>query len=391
MQFNHPFRWQDPLAFELQLNAAERKVADEAQQFCQAYLMPRVVTDFRDQIFDKSILQGMGQHGWLGGSCAGASSRTYNAVMYGLIARELERVDSGYRSMFSIQSSLVMHAIFHYGNKTQKHHYLPPLSQGKIVGCFGLTEPDHGSDPGHMETRAEKTAQGYILHGVKRWIGMSPVADLFLIWAKDDAGVVRGFLVERGAKNLEIKNINGKLSLRTAPTGEIYCHGVELTKEAMLPDASGFSAPFSCLNQARYSIAWGALGAAEFCWHWAREYTLHREQFGKPLASRQLIQEKLVDMQTQIALALQSVVRVGRLVDEGKASHEMVSLIKRNSAMVALNVARAARDLLGANGILEDQHIMRHLVNLETVNTYEGTYNMHTLILGRAQTDLPAF
>lgn len=379
MQFNAKFNWQDPLGFNDQLTLDEQVVQKSAREFCQRVLMPRVTHDFRSKQFDRKIMRQMGEAGLLGPKV--------NAVGYGLIAREIERVDSGYRSAFSIQSSLVMHAIRSFGSTAQQENYLPKLATGELIGSFCLTEPDHGSNPAGMQTRLDKN---FILTGKKRWIGLAPIADIFVVWAKNEKDQIVGVLVER-QKGISTPEILGKVSLCIAPTGEVHFDCVKLSEENLLPKAKGIAAPFSCLNTARYSIAWGALGAAENCWHIAHDYVMKRSQFHGPLAQHQLIQYKLVEMQTKIALALQSVLRVAHLVDEDKAAHEMLSLIKRNSAQVALDIARAARDLLGANGILDENHIMRHLVNLETVNTYEGTHNMHSLILGRAQTGISAF
>lgn len=379
MDFNARFNWQDPLNFQDQLSADEKSVQQKAHDFCQSVLMPQIVDNFRNEKFDRKILRQMGDAGFLGPKV--------NAVSYGLIAREIERVDSGYRSAFSIQSSLVIHALRSFGSKAQQEKYEAKLMSGELIGSFCLTEPDHGSNPAGMETKLDKNLA---LNGIKRWIGLAPIADIFVVWTKNAEGKIIGVLVER-QKSIATPEIHGKISLRAAPTGEVHFNHVQLTEENILPKAQGIAAPFSCLNNARYSIAWGALGAAENCWMIARDYVMKRSQFHGPLAQHQLIQYQLVEMQTKIALALQSVLRVGRLCDEGKAAHEMVSLIKRNSAQVALEVAREARDLLGGNGILDENHIMRHLVNLETVNTYEGTHNMHSLILGRAQTGIAAF
>lgn len=379
MQFNAKFNWQDPLNFNDQLSPDEKLIQKNAQEFCQKVLMPRVLDDFRHEKFDRKIMRQMGEAGLLGPKV--------NAVGYGLIAREIERVDSGYRSAFSIQSSLVMQAIGSFGSKAQQEKYLPKLASGELIGSFCLTEPDHGSNPAGMETSLDKN---FILNGKKRWIGLAPVADIFVVWAKNSENQIIGVLVER-QKGIVTPEILGKLSLRTAPTGEVHFDQVKLSPESILPGAKGIGAPFSCLNKARYSIAWGALGAAENCWYIAHDYVMKRSQFQGPLASHQLVQYTLVEMQTKIALALQSVLRVAHLIDENNAAHEMISLIKRNSSQVALDIARAARDLLGGNGILDENHVMRHLVNLETVNTYEGTHNMHSLILGRAQTGIAAF
>lgn len=382
MQFNTKFNWQDPFNFHEQLNSTEREVQKHARDFCQKQLMPRIIDDYRNETLDREMLRAMGKAGLIGPKV--------NAVGYGLIAREIERVDSGYRSAFSIQSSLVLHAIETFGSDAQQKQYVDKIKAGELIGSFCLTEPEHGSNPAGMETQIKKTKDGFVLNGIKRWIGLAPLADVFVVWAKGEAGKVEGFIVERGV-GVTTPALEGKLSLRAAPTGEVHFNNVKLNPEAKLPKANGLGAPFSCLNKARYSIAWGAIGAAEDCWFRAHDYVMQRHQFNGALAQHQLVQAKLVDMQTKVALALQSVLRVAHLADEGKAAHEMVSLIKRNSARIALEVAREARDLLGANGILDENHIMRHMANLETVNTYEGTYNMHTLILGRAQTGIAAF
>lgn len=382
MEFNAKFNWKDPFCFQEQLTPAEREVQKQAQDFCQSVLSPHIIDDFRNETLDRERLREMGKAGFIGPKV--------NAVSYGLIAREIERVDSGYRSAFSIQSSLVLQAITAFGSTEQQKKYISKIEKGELIGCFCLTEPDYGSNPAGMKTAITKDKKGFLLNGVKRWIGLAPLADLFIVWAKDESGEVRGFIVER-EKGISTPTLKGKLSLCAAPTGEVHFDRVVLNSEAALPKAKGLGAPFSCLNKARYSIAWGAIGAAEDCWFRAHDYVMRRHQFHGVLAQHQLIQAALVDMQTKIALALQSVLRVAHLSDEKKAAHEMISLIKRNSARMALDVAREARDLLGANGILDENHIMRHLVNLETVNTYEGTYNMHTLILGRAQTGIAAF
>ena len=392
MEFKASFDWHDPLAFNEQINDQELLVMQAAWSFSKEHLRPQIVPAHSQELFNAKILSTMGAEGFIGATLPKESGgKNYNAVMCGLIAKEIEFVDSGYRSMLSIQSSLVVHAIYTFASEQQKKTYLPKLIRGEWVGCFALTEPNHGSDPQRMEMRAEKTKQGYRLQGKKHWIGLAPVADIIIVWAKDDAGDIRGFIVEHDTSGVVVETISGKAALRTVPAGEIHFNNVEVNASAYLKKASGLSAPFSCLNNARYTIAWGVLGAAENCWLIARNYVLKRQQFAKPLASNQLIQAKLVDMQTQIALALQSCLLVGRLCDMGKASHEMVSFIKRNSVQVALNVARNARDMLGANGILDENHIMRHLVNLEAVSTYEGTHDIHTLILGKAQTGIAAF
>jgi glutaryl-CoA dehydrogenase len=385
------FAWDDPLLLEEQLTADERMVRDTARDYAQERLFSRVLSANRDERFDREIMNEMGALGMLGATlpakygCAGV-----NYVSYGLMAREVERVDSGYRSAMSVQSSLVMHPIHSYGTEAQRERYLPKLASGEWVGCFGLTEPDHGSDPGSMITRAERTADGYRLNGAKMWITNSPIADLAVVWAKLD-GVIRGFVVERGTRGFSTPKIEGKMSLRASVTGEIVLDDVEVPEDALLPNAKGLAGPFGCLNRARYGIAWGALGAAEFCWHAARSYTLERKQFGRPLAANQLIQKKLADMQTEITLGLQGCLRAGRLLDEGRLAVENISLLKRNNCGKALDIARAARDMHGGNGISDEFHVIRHVMNLETVNTYEGTHDIHALILGRAQTGLQAF
>ena len=385
------FRWDDPLSLDGELTDAEKMVRDAARAYCQGKLMPRVLEANRKERFDREIFDEMGALGFLGSTIEGYGCAGINHVSYGLIAREVERVDSGYRSAMSVQSSLVMHPIHAYGTQAQRERYLPRLAKGEIVGCFGLTEPDHGSDPASMATRARARDGGYVLSGAKTWITNSPIADLFVVWAKDDGGTIRGFLVERGAKGLSAPPIEGKFSLRASSTGEIIMDDVWVPRENVLPGAEGLAGPFGCLNKARYGIAWGALGAAEFCWHAARRYTLERSQFGRPLAANQLIQLKLADMQTDIALGLLGALRVGRLFDEGAATPEMVSLVKRNSCGKALDVARKARDMHGGNGISDEFHVIRHVMNLEAVNTYEGTHDIHALILGRAQTGIQAF
>jgi glutaryl-CoA dehydrogenase len=385
------FRWEDPLDLEGELSEDERMVRDTARGYAQDKLMPRVMTAFRDERFDRDIISEMGELGLLGPTLPeeyGGAGLDY--VAYGLIAREMERVDSGYRSTLSVQSSLVMHPIYAYGSEAQRKKYLPKLARGEIVGCFGLTEPDHGSDPGSMATRAEKVAGGYRLTGAKTWISNAPVADVAVVWAKLD-GVIRGFLVDRGTKGFTTPKIEGKLSLRASVTGEIVLDGAEVPEENLLPDAKGLAGPFGCLNNARYGIAWGSMGAAEFCWHAARQYALDRKQFGRPLAANQLIQKKLADMQTDITLGLHGALRLGRLLEQGKAAPAAISLMKRNNTGKALEVARMARDMHGGNGISEEYHVMRVLMNLETVNTYEGTHDIHALILGRTQTGIQAF
>jgi glutaryl-CoA dehydrogenase len=388
------FDWQDPFLFEEQLTPEERMIRDSARAYAQDKLMPRVTAAFLAEKTDPAIFAEMGELGLLGVTlpetygCAGASY-----VAYGLIAREIERVDSGYRSMHSVQSSLVMYPIYAYGSEAQRTRYLPKLASGEWVGCFGLTEPEAGSDPGGMQTRAEKVADGYRLTGSKMWISNAPIADVFVVWAKSAAhdNVIRGFVLEKGMKGLSAPKIEGKLSLRCSVTGEIVMDSVVVGEGNLLPEVSGLKGPFGCLNRARYGIAWGAMGAAEDCWHRARSYTLERKQFGRPLAATQLVQRRLADMQTEISLGLQGALRVGRLFDEGKMAPEMISIVKRNNCGKALEIARAARDMHGANGIQIAYHVMRHLANLETVNTYEGTHDIHALILGRAQTGLQAF
>jgi glutaryl-CoA dehydrogenase len=388
------FRWDDPFLLDEQLTDDERMIRDTARAYAQDRLLPRIIEAYREEKTDRSIFTEMGALGLLGVTlpedygCAGA---TY--VAYGLVAREVERVDSGYRSMMSVQSSLVMYPIYAYGDETQRRRYLPKLATGEFVGCFGLTEPDAGSDPAGMKTRAERIDGGYRLTGSKMWISNSPIADVFVVWAKSAAhdNQIRGFVLEKGMKGLSAPKIGGKLSLRASVTGEIVMDGVEVSEDALLPNVSGLKGPFGCLNRARYGISWGALGAAEDCWHRARQYTLDRKQFDRPLAATQLVQKKLADMQTEIALGLEASLRVGRLFDEGRAAPEMISLVKRNNCGKALDIARTARDMHGGNGIQEEYHVMRHAQNLETVNTYEGTHDVHALILGRAQTGLQAF
>jgi glutaryl-CoA dehydrogenase len=385
------FRWEDPLLFEEQLNEEERMVRDSARAYCQDKLMPRVLMAHRQERFDREVFTEMGGLGFLGSTLEGYGCAGVNHICYGLIAREIERVDSGYRSMMSVQSSLTMYPIHTYGSEPQRQKYLPKLASGEFVGAFGLTEPDFGSDAGSMISRARKVDGGYLLKGAKMWITNSPAADVLVIWAKDERDIIRGFILERGMKGLSTPKIEGKFSLRTSVTGEVVMDNVFVPGENLLPNVEGLKGPFGCLNKARYGIAWGALGAAEFCWHAARSYTLERKQFGRPLAANQLIQKKLVDMQTEITLGLQTVLRVGRLMDEGRASPEMVSMIKRNSCGKSLDIARLARDMHGGNGVSDEYHVMRHLMNLEAVNTYEGTHDVHALILGRAQTGLQAF
>ena len=385
------FKWDDPLDLEGQLSEDERMVRDTARDYAQEKLFPRVLAANREGKFYPDIVREMGALGMLGATIPqeyGGAGLNY--VCYGLIARELERVDSGFRSMMSVQSSLVMYAIYAYGSEAQRRKYLPKLATGEMVGCFGLTEPDYGSDPGSMLTRAEKTAGGYKLTGAKTWITNAPVADIAVVWAKLD-GKIRGFLVERGTKGLSTPKIEGKLSLRASITGELVLDSVVVPEDNLLPNVAGLAGPFGCLNVARAGIAWGAMGAAEFCWHRARDYALTRKQFGRPLAANQLVQKKLADMQTEIALGLHAALRLSRLIDEGKASPPAISLLKRNNCGKALDIARLARDMHGGNGITEEFHVMRVLCNLETVNTYEGTHDIHALVLGRAQTGIQAF
>jgi len=385
------FKWDDPFFFEDQLTDDERLIRDTAREYAQAKLMTRVQQAYRDEFFHREIMNEMGELGLLGATLPeqyGGSSVNY--VSYGLTAREVERVDSGYRSAMSVQSSLVMHPIHAYGTEEQRQKYLPKLASGEWVGCFGLTEPDHGSDPGSMITRAEQTSAGYVLNGAKMWITNSPIADLAVVWAKLD-GVIRGFIVERGTEGFSTPKIEGKFSLRASVTGEIVLNDVEIPEENLLPNAKGLGGPFGCLNKARYGIAWGSMGAAEYCWHAARSYTLERKQFARPLAANQLIQKKLADMQTEITLGLQGCLRLGRLMDDDNCAVENISLMKRNNCGKALDIARMARDMHGGNGISDEYHVIRHVMNLETVNTYEGTHDIHALILGRAQTGLQAF
>ncbi|MEZ5924051.1 MAG: acyl-CoA dehydrogenase [Hyphomicrobiaceae bacterium] len=388
------FQWEDPFLLEEQLTDEERMIRDTARAYTQEKLEPRIRQAFRDESFDPAILKEMGALGLLGVTLPeqyGGVGANY--VADGLVKREVERVDSGYRSMMSVQSSLVMYPIYAYGDETHRKTYLPKLATGEWIGCFGLTEPDAGSDPGGMKTKAEKTAKGYRLTGSKMWISNAPAADVFVVWAKSDAhaGEIRGFVLEKGMAGLSAPKIEGKLSLRASITGEVVMDGVEVPESALLPNVSGLKGPFGCLNRARYGIAWGTMGAAESCWHAARQYALDRKQFGKPLAQTQLVQKKLADMQTEITLGLQAALRVGRLMDEGKVMPEAISLIKRNNAGKALDIARQARDIHGGNGISDSFPVMRHMLNLETVNTYEGTHDVHALILGRAQTGLQAF
>ncbi|MBL8791186.1 MAG: acyl-CoA dehydrogenase [Rhizobiales bacterium] len=386
------FNWEDPLDLESLLNEDERMIRDSARAFAQDKLMPRVKSAFREERFDREIMNELGGMGFLGvmtSEAYGGSGLGY--VAYGLVAREVERVDSGYRSAMSVQNSLVMHPIEEFGSDEQKKKYLPRLATGEIIGCFGLTEPEAGSDPGGMKTRAAKVQGGYVLNGAKMWITNSPISDIAVVWAKDEAGDIRGFIVERGMKGFSTPEIKGKVSLRASITGEIVLDNVEVPADAMLPKAKGLSGPFSCLNKARFGIAWGVMGAAEDCWHRARQYTLDRKQFGKPLAANQLVQKKLADMQTEIALGLHACLSLGRGLERGTVAPPAISLMKRNNCGKSLDIARMARDMHGGNGISEEYHVIRHMVNLETVNTYEGTHDVHALILGRAQTGIQAF
>jgi glutaryl-CoA dehydrogenase len=385
------FSWEDPLLLEDQLTEEERMVRDTARDYAQDKLMPRVLEANRHEKFHREIMNELGALGLLGSTIDGYGCAGTNYVSYGLIAREVERVDSGYRSAMSVQSSLVMHPIHAYGTEEQRKKYLPRLATGEIVGCFGLTEPDHGSDPGGMKTRAKKASGGYVLQGAKMWITNSPIADVAVVWAKTEDDVIRGFVLERGMKGFSTPKIEGKFSLRASITGEIVMEDVFVPEENLLPNVQGLKGPFGCLNNARYGISWGALGAAEFCWHAARQYTLDRKQFGRPLAANQLIQKKLADMQTEITLGLHACLRLGRLKDEGRAAPEAISMLKRNSCGKALDIARQARDMHGGNGVADEFHVIRHVMNLEAVNTYEGTHDIHALILGRAQTGIQAF
>jgi glutaryl-CoA dehydrogenase len=386
------FDWSDPLDLDSQLTEEERMVRDNAQRYAQDKLMPRALEAFREEKFDRDVISEMGELGLLAVTLPeeyGGSEMGY--VSYGLIAREVERVDSGYRSVMSVINSLVTFPIFAYGTEEQKRKFLPKLASGEIIGCFGLTEPDHGSDPGGMRTRAVKSEGGYILKGAKTWISNAPSADIFVIWAKTEDGVIRGFLVERGTKGLSTAKIEGKFSLRASETGEVVMDDCFVPEENLLPGAEGLAGPFRCLNRARFGICWGSMGAAEFCWHAARQYVLDRKQFGRPLAANQLIQKKLADMQTEITIGLQGALQLGRLFDAGKETPEAISLLKRNNCGKALDIARTARDMHGGNGIADEYHVIRHLLNLESVNTYEGTHDIHALILGRAQTGIQAF
>ncbi|MDI5920312.1 acyl-CoA dehydrogenase [Halomonas sp. LR5S13] len=386
-----PVTWDDPFRLVDQLSEDERMVLQTAHDYCQEKLLPRVLEANRHEHFDREIMNEMGELGLLGATIDGYGCAGLNYVSYGLIAREVERVDSGYRSAMSVQSSLVMYPIHAFGSEAQRDKYLPKLASGEWVGAFGLTEPDHGSDPGGMSTRATRTDGGWRLNGTKTWITNSPIADVFVVWARDDEGVVNGFILEKGMKGLSAPKIEGKFSLRASITGQIAMQDVEVSDEQRLPNVTGLKGPFSCLNRARYGIAWGTMGAAEACWHAARDYTLERKQFGRPLAANQLIQKKLADMQTEITLGLQAALRVGRMIDDGQLVPEAISLIKRNNCGKALDIARVARDMHGGNGISDEYHVIRHVMNLEAVNTYEGTHDVHALILGRAQTGIQAF
>lgn len=383
--------WQDPFLLEQQLTDEQRMVRDSARQYAQNKLQPRVQSAFRKEETPPEIFREMGELGLLGSTIEGYGCPGVDYISYGLVAREVERVDSGYRSMLSVQSSLVMYPIYAYGTEEQREKYLPKLATGESIGCFGLTEPDYGSDPGGMVTRAKTVPGGYSLSGAKMWISNSPIADVFVVWAKTDDGKIRGFILEKGMKGLSAPKIEGKLALRASITGEIVMDEVFVSEDQLMPNVEGLKGPFGCLNNARYGIAWGALGAAEACWHTALDYVMERKQFGKPLAANQLIQLKLADMQTEISLALQSCHRAGTLMDAGQISPELISLIKRNSCGKSLHIARLARDMMGGNGISDEYPVMRHMVNLEVVNTYEGTHDIHALILGRTQTDIPAF
>ena len=385
------FVWQDPFLLEEQLDESERMIQDTVRRYAQDALMPRIIEANRNELFDRSIASEMGELGLLGSTIDGFGCAGLSYVSYGLITREIERVDSSYRSFLSVQSSLVMYPINRFGSDSQRQRLLPELASGRLIGCFGLTEPDHGSDPGSMTTKARRTEGGFLLKGEKTWISNAPIADLLLVWAKDDDGVIRGFLLERDISGLETPKIEGKFSLRASSTGSIVMNDVFVADEMVLPDAIGLKAPFACLTMARFGISWGALGAAEFCWHAALEYSMNRKQFGRPIGATQLIQKKLADMQTEISLAIQGCLRAGRLMEQGRAPHELISLLKRNSAGKALQIAREARDIHGGNGVCDEFHVIRHCMNLEAVNTYEGTHDIHALILGKSQTGIPAF
>ena len=381
----------DILLFDDQLTEEELSIKNSARDYCQDKLMPRILEANRNEVFDKEIYQEMGQMGFLGAPIDGYGCAGVNYVSYGLIAREIERVDSSYRSAYSVQTSLAMHAIYKFGSEEQKNHYLPEMAKGNLIGCFGLTEPDAGSDPASMKTTAKKTGDGYLLNGSKTWITNSPIADVLIIWAKDEQGILRGFIVDRDSKGLTTPKLDGKFALRASVTGQIFLDDVLVDEDKILPEVQSFRGPFSCLNMARYGIAWGALGAAEFCWNASLEYAIERVQFDNPLASKQLIQKKLADMQTEITLGLQTVLRVGRLIDQNQMQPEMISLVKRNNCQKALDIARTARDIHGGNGIADEYHVIRHAMNLEAVNTYEGTSDIHALILGQNQTSIASF
>jgi glutaryl-CoA dehydrogenase len=381
----------DILLFDDQLTEEELSIKNSARDYCQDKLMPRILEANRNEVFDKEIYQEMGQMGFLGAPIDGYGCAGVNYVAYGLIAREIERVDSSYRSAYSVQTSLAMHAIYKFGSEEQKNHYLPEMAKGNLIGCFGLTEPDAGSDPASMKTTAKKTGDGYLLNGSKTWITNSPIADVLIIWAKDEQGILRGFIVDRDSKGLTTPKLDGKFALRASVTGQIFLDDVLVGEDKILPEVQSFRGPFSCLNMARYGIAWGALGAAEFCWNASLEYAIERVQFENPLASKQLIQKKLADMQTEITLGLQTVLRVGRLIDQNQMQPEMISLVKRNNCQKALDIARTARDIHGGNGIADEYHVIRHAMNLEAVNTYEGTSDIHALILGQNQTSIASF
>ena len=379
------------LLFEDQLSEEERLISENVASYCSEKLFPRILEANRNETFDRDIYYEMGELGFLGATIHGYGCAGVNYVSYGLITREIERVDSSYRSALSVQSSLSMYAIYRFGSEEQKNKYLPEMAKGNLVGCFGLTEPDAGSDPGSMLSNARKTDGGYLLNGSKTWITNAPIADIFVIWAKDEQGVLRGFIAEKGTKGLEVKKLQGKFALRASTTGQIFMEDVFIPDENLLPDVQSFRGPFSCLNVARYGIAWGVLGAAEFCWQQAKNYTLERKQFGAPLASKQLVQKKLADMETEINLGLQAALRVGRLIDDERFQPEMISMIKRNNCQKALDIARNARDMHGGNGVIDEYHVIRHTMNLEAVNTYEGTHDVHSLILGSRQTGISAF
>jgi glutaryl-CoA dehydrogenase len=381
----------DILLLDDLLSEEESSIQQTARDYCQNHLMPRILEANRNEVFDKEIYKEMGELGFLGAPIDGYGCAGVNYVSYGLIAREIERVDSSYRSAYSVQTSLAMHAIYKFGSEEQKENYLPKMASGSLIGCFGLTEPDAGSDPSSMKTNAKQVEGGYILNGSKTWITNSPIADVLIIWAKDEEGILRGFIVDRGCKGLSTPKLEGKFSLRASVTGQIFLDEVFVDENKILPQVQSFKGPFSCLNMARYGIAWGVIGAAEFCWEQSLNYSLERKQFGNPLASKQLIQKKLADMQSEIALGLQGVLRVGRLIDSNQMKPEMISLVKRNNCMKSLNIARSARDIHGGNGISDEYHIIRHCMNLEAVNTYEGTESVHALILGSAQTGISAF